>query len=66
MYKDPQYVAIRSEEEHNRKEAACGECRNRVSFHWYGEEIVNCDVRGQRYGKRCEHYRKKFVIENED
>jgi len=59
MYRDPQQVAIRNEEEHNRKEAACGECRERVSFHWYGEELVNCELKYEHYGHRCEHFRKR-------
>jgi len=52
---------MRNEEITNRKELACGECRERVSFHWYGEEIVDCSFKTQQYGKRCEHFRRVMV-----
>ena len=57
-YRDPMEVAIRHEEEIERKERACGECRERVMFHWRGDEIVNCGIKYQQYGRRCEHFRK--------
>lgn len=58
-YRDPMEVAMRTEAETNRKEQACGDCRERVSLHWRGEEIANCSRKYQEYGRRCEHYRKK-------
>jgi hypothetical protein len=27
-------------------------------FHWRGDEIVNCGIKYQQYGRRCEHFRK--------
>lgn len=58
-YRDPMEVAMRAEAEAERKEKACGDCRERVSLHWQGEEIINCGRKHQQYGRRCEHYRKK-------
>jgi len=65
FYRDPQEVAMRNEEIANRKELECGECRERVSFHWYGEEIAECGIKYQRYGRRCEHFRR-VMIKKED
>ncbi|ADE12158.1 hypothetical protein [Sideroxydans lithotrophicus] len=64
-YRDPQEVAIRNEEEMLRKEKACGQCRERVSMHWYGEELVSCGRKYQQYGRRCEHFRKVFIREED-
>lgn len=64
-YRNPEEVAIRRQEESARKEAACGECRERVSFHWHGEELISCGVKYQQYGRRCEHFRKVFKKEGE-
>ena len=64
-YFDPLEVAMRNEEEMARKEKACGQCRERVSIHWYGEEVVNCGIKYQQYGRRCEHFRKVTRREGE-
>lgn len=65
-YRDPMEVAMRNEEETARKEKACGQCRERVSIHWYGEEVVNCGIKYQQYGRRCEHFRKTAQAKEED
>lgn len=57
-FRNPENVAIRNEQEQIRIERECGQCRERVSIHWKGEEIVNCGIKYQRYGRRCEHFYK--------
>lgn len=65
-YGDPEQVAIRRQEEAAQKEKACGPCRNRVSFHWNGEEIVGCSFKRMIYGRRCEHFRRSITREENE
>lgn len=56
---NPEKVAMRNEQEKNRKEQACGQCRERDTAQWGRELIIFCGVKNQIYGRRCEHFRKK-------
>lgn len=59
QYGNPEDSVIRRQEESAKKEQACGKCRERISLHWHGEEIVNCGIKYQQYGRRCEHFYKR-------
>lgn len=59
-YGDPEKVASRRQGEAAQKEKACGQCRERGTAQWQGEQLVFCGIRHQTYGRRCEHFRKSF------
>ena len=64
-YSDPANVAEWLEEVRNKKDAQCGECREREVFILNNSELVFCALKGGEYGHRCEHFRKAFKREEE-
>ena len=59
MYGDPERVAIRHEEERQRKDRACGDCIHKVSIEFAGEMIHGCEYKRRTYGRRCELFEIK-------
>jgi hypothetical protein len=58
-YGDPEKVAIRRQEEFNKKERACGQCVHRFSIEIKGKRINGCEFKRREYGVRCGLYRVK-------
>ena len=59
QYGDPEYVAMRKEEDELRKARACGECMHRKSMEFRGEVVNICDLKRRTYGRRCELFEIK-------
>jgi hypothetical protein len=59
MYGDPEKVAIRKQEEAQRKAKACGDCIHKRCVEFRGELGYFCEYKRHQYGKRCELYEIK-------
>ena len=59
MYKNPETVAIRKQEDALRKAKACGDCIHRQSIDFRGETWHACTYKRRVYGIRCELFETK-------
>ena len=59
QYGDPEYVAMRREEEAQRAAQACGDCVHHISIALRGEVVHFCEIRRRTYGRRCELFEIK-------
>ena len=59
MYGDPETVAIRRQEEAQRKARACGDCIHKRSVEFRGEVGHFCEFKRKVYGRRCDLFEIK-------
>ena len=58
MYQDPEKVAIRREEDAQRKQAACGRCIHTMEISVNGKTLHACEIR-PTWGRRCDQFKMK-------
>lgn len=59
QYGNPETVAIRRQEDAQRKARACGDCVHRHSIEFRGETWSGCEYKSRQYGRRCDLFETK-------